>query len=61
MSVRSFQHDAAELGQRLWEERNGADPAELAAIDRKISARIILSIYVLKNESLWLLSHHCSV
>lgn len=39
--MRSFQHDAAELlGQRRREERNSADPAELAAIDRKISDRI---------------------
>lgn len=39
--MRQFQHDAAELlGQRRLEERDGADPVELATIDRKISDRI---------------------
>lgn len=39
--MRKFQYDVAELlGQRRIEERNGADPVELAAIDRKIGDRI---------------------
>lgn len=35
--MRKFQYDVAELlGQRRLEERNGADPVELATIDRRI-------------------------